>query len=57
MGALSGRLGGSHGCDPQRLAVGLGWPTGGLTGGADLRTTLVGGWPAIGVGQSLNVSG
>ena len=49
-------LGGSHDCDPQRLAVGLGWPTGG-DGGGDLRTALVGGWPAIGLGQSLNVSG
>ena len=45
-------LGGSHDCDPQRLAVGLGWSTGG-----DLKTALVGGWPAIGLGQSLNVSG
>ena len=41
VGAPSGRclvgdsvgdlLGGSHDCDPQRLAVGLGWPTGGGT--------------------------
>ena len=37
-------LGGSHDCDPQRLAVGLGWPT----GGGDLRTALAGGVPGGG---------
>ena len=37
-------LGGSHDCDPQRLAVGLGWPTGGGDGGGPKNRSC--GWMA-----------